>query len=250
MGAWHAIYGECLKSKGKNPSKSQKSACYDQATRSLGGRGGRSGGKGRSMARRCKYGKLKRRVKTPSGGYRVCKKKPRTAKAAAPRRRPSRSSYQRNKFMGPCQHGRLVSPVKLPGGGTRFCKLPPRVSQAAAASMPASSGRATQWMPPSKAPWLEADAAPARKQIDERPRSRRGGGLFDKWLARNERPAAGADGGWQGPCQFGRLQKPVMENGRMRYCKKDPSGNLFQARTTEYMPTKTTAFPRGWRPRG
>jgi len=238
MGAWHAIYGECLKSKGKNPSKSQKSACYDQATRSLGGRGGRSGGKGRSMARRCKYGKLKRRVKTPNGGYRICKKKPRTAKAAAPRRRPSRSSYQRNKFMGPCQHGRLVSPVKLPGGGTRFCKLPPRGSQAGAASMAA---RTTEWVPP---------AATARKQIDERPRSRRGGGLFDKWLARNERPAAGADGEWQGPCRFGRLKTPVMENGRMRYCKKDPAGNLFQARTTVYAPSKTTAFPRGWRPRG
>ncbi len=185
MGAWHAIYGECLKSKGKNPSKSQKSACYNEATRALGERGGSgSSGKGGAMAKRksggspgshykCKYGRLKRRTRGPNGGWRYCKYKPKCAKGARAQAkkvasRRSSPPYQRNKFQGPCRWGRLVSPVKLPGGGMRFCKLKPRDAQASASA----AASAPAWMPPDNPADMWANmlgpAPKRRKQIDER----------------------------------------------------------------------------------
>ncbi len=52
------------------------------------------------MAKRCKYGRLKCRVRTPSGGLRICKKKPKAPKGRAK-----------------CKHGKLKNPK-----GRRVCK--------------------------------------------------------------------------------------------------------------------------------
>ncbi|MCP4244651.1 MAG: hypothetical protein GY772_29260 [bacterium] len=152
---------------------------------------------------KCKYGRLKTRTRGPNGGWRYCKKKPKCAKGAraqAKKVASGRSSapYQRNTFQGPCRWGRLVSPVKLPGGGMRFCKLKPR----------------------------DAQAAPARKQIDERR------GPFhniERMAAAAAAQAAAEQGEWQGPCQWGRLKTPVQEaDGRMRHCKLRPMPSGWQ----------------------
>ena len=58
----------------------------------------------RRRKRSCKYGKLKRRVKTKSG-RRICKK------------RRSRKSRRRS-----CKYGKLKTPKKTKGGGKRRCK--------------------------------------------------------------------------------------------------------------------------------
>ena len=59
----------------------------------------------RRRKRSCKYGKLKRRVKTKSGRRRRCKKK----KSLKSRRRS-------------CKYGKLKTPKKTKSGGKRRCK--------------------------------------------------------------------------------------------------------------------------------
>jgi hypothetical protein len=63
----------------------------------------------KSRSRRCKYGKLKNPVKTPSGGKRYCKKK-------------SRSQKHKSRSKGRCKYGKLKNPVKTPSGQKRYCK--------------------------------------------------------------------------------------------------------------------------------
>ena len=62
----------------------------------------------RRRKRSCKYGKLKRRVKTKRGRRRRCKKR---------RSRRSRKSRRRS-----CKYGKLKTPKKTKKGGKRRCK--------------------------------------------------------------------------------------------------------------------------------
>ena len=78
--------------------------------------------KRKSRSRRCKYGKLKHAVKTPSGGKRYCRK------SHGPHRRSKRGSHKRSKKKSrsrrrkSCKFGKLKHPVKMPNGSMRRCK--------------------------------------------------------------------------------------------------------------------------------
>ena len=69
--------------------------------------------KKKSRSRRCKYGKLKHAVRTPSGGKRVCRK----SRSRKRSKKKSRSRRRRS-----CKFGMLKAPVKTPSGGKRYCK--------------------------------------------------------------------------------------------------------------------------------
>jgi len=99
----------------------------------------------------------------------------------------------------------------------RFCKLKPRDAQASASA----AASAPAWMPPDNPADMWANmlgpAPKRRKQIDERR------GPFHNIERMAAAAAAAEQRGWQGPCQWGRLQKPVQEaDGRMRHCKLRP----------------------------
>jgi hypothetical protein len=78
--------------------------------------------KRKSRSRRCKYGKLKHAVKTPSGGKRYCRK------SHGPHRRSKRGSHKRSKKKSrsrrrkSCKFGKLKHAVKTPSGGKRYCR--------------------------------------------------------------------------------------------------------------------------------
>jgi hypothetical protein len=73
--AFYATYGSCLRAKGGRPTSAKKNACYGAAKRAVAKlRPKRRRGKA-VKARKCKFGRLKSPVRTPSGGKRYCKKK-------------------------------------------------------------------------------------------------------------------------------------------------------------------------------
>ena len=72
----------------------------------------------KSRSRKCKYGKLKHPVKTPTGGKRICKKKSRSQK----RRSVKKSKPRRKSPSRKCKYGKLKHPVKTPSGRKRICK--------------------------------------------------------------------------------------------------------------------------------
>ena len=66
-----------------------------------------------SRSRRCKYGKLKHPVKSPSGRKRVCRK----SRSRKHSKKKSRSRRRRS-----CKFGMLKTPMKTTSGGKRYCK--------------------------------------------------------------------------------------------------------------------------------
>jgi hypothetical protein len=98
--------------------------------------------KKKSRSRRCKYGKLKHAVRTPSGGKRVCRKSRgphrRSKKKSRSRKHSKKKSHRRSKKKSrsrkrskkksrsrrrrSCKFGMLKTPVKTPSGGKRYCK--------------------------------------------------------------------------------------------------------------------------------
>ena len=80
--------------------------------------------KKKSRSRRCKYGKLKHAVKTPSGGKRRCQKSHgphrKSKKKSRSRKYSKKKSHSRRRRS--CKFGKLKHPIKTASGGMRRCK--------------------------------------------------------------------------------------------------------------------------------